>query len=117
LLLNHHELSTEPHPEEAHEKDLFQSRAALAVQSVLRMVLEGSWPCSSMTDMHLELVPIWSIYPAYRAALLCSELGSVGGDEEKWRTNLNGLRHTLKTLEPRWKLAGIRCIHLFEGSL
>jgi hypothetical protein len=85
----------EPRPEEAHHKDVFQSRAALGVQSVLRMVLDGVHRSTSVSFHH-----------AYLATLLSLELGIVDDDGEKWTMYIQGLKRMLKTLEPGCRLAG-----------
>jgi hypothetical protein len=106
LTLSRFELSVEPRPEEAHHKDVFQSRAALGVQSVLRMVLDGVHRSTSVSDAEVMSVPIWSFHHAYLATLSSLELGIVDEDGEKWTMYIQGLKRMLKTLEPGCRLAG-----------
>jgi hypothetical protein len=120
LTLSRFEVSVEPPPCEAHEKHIFQSRAALGVQSVLRMILEGTWQLPSVSNKELLSVPIWSFHRAYLAALLSLELGFVDGDGEKWTIYIQAVKLMLTTLEPRYKLAGMIIIYLrsmFKQSL
>ena len=106
LTLSRFELSVEPRPEEAHHKDVFQSRAALGVQSVLRMVLDGVHRSTSVSDAEVMSVPIWSFHHAYLATLSSLELGIVDEDGEKWTMYIQGLKRMLKTLKPGCRLAG-----------
>jgi hypothetical protein len=93
-------------PDELHEKELFQKRAALGIQSVLRMIFDGSWQfCEA--EIFTQSAPIWTLHSVYGSALLCLNLENAGGVEDKWLADLKEMKSMLKTLEPRWKLAGI----------
>ena len=107
LLLNRHEIFIEPQPFEVHEKELFQSRATLGFQSVARMALDYTWPNSQVPDIELDKAPIWGLHPASRAVILRLELAYPNGDDGEFILSLNRLKETLRSLEPRWKLAGI----------
>ena len=93
-------------PEEVHEKELFQTRAALGVQSVLRMIFDSPWQFCN-PDIFMQSAPIWIFQCIYRSALLCLKLKNAGDVQEKWLAGLNDMKSMLKTLEPKWKLAGI----------
>jgi hypothetical protein len=112
LLLNRHEISSEPQPFEIHEKGLFQFRAALGFQSVVRMALDDTWPSSRAPDIELEAAPIWGLYPASRAVIMRMELVNTNEDEVELIASLTRLKVTLRALEPKWKLAGIFVAYL-----
>jgi len=107
LTLNLFEVSVEPRPPEAHEKQLFQSRAALGLQSVLRMITEATWGSSNFSDAEIMTVPIWAFHRAYSAALVSLELGIIDEDEERWTAYIQAVKRMLKIVEPRCRLAGI----------
>jgi hypothetical protein len=107
LTLNRFELSVEPRPVEAHDKDIFQSRAALGVQSVLRMIVDGAWHSLRVSNADAILVPIWCLHRAYAASVVGLELGCMGEDREKETIYIQFAKHMLGILEPGCKLAGI----------
>lgn len=106
----------EPRPGEAHDKHIFQSRAGLGLQSVLRMILDGTWQSLSVSDTEVMSVPIWSFHRAYLATLVSLECGIVDGDSEKWTIYIQSVKRMLKILEPRCKLAGTIAFYLSKIS-
>ncbi|TAQ86141.1 hypothetical protein B7494_g5546 [Chlorociboria aeruginascens] len=106
LILSRFELSVEPRPGEAHIGHIFQSRAALGLQSVLRMILDGTWQSLSVPVIEVISMPTWCFHRSYSAIISILELGIVDDDREKWTLYIRSVKQMLKTLEPRSKLAG-----------
>ncbi len=106
LTLSCFEVSVEPKSGEAHEKHIFQSRAALGTQSVLRMILDSTLDSIQVSDAELIAVPIWCLHRSYLASRLCLEFGIIDDDSEKWTIYIQSVKHMLTRLEPRCKLAG-----------
>jgi hypothetical protein len=102
----------EPRPEEAHEKHIFQSRAVLGLQSVLRMILDGTWQSLNASEAEVITVPIWCFQRTYLAILSALELGIIDDEREKWTIYIHAVKRMLKKIEPRCKLAGIAFIYL-----
>ncbi len=112
LTLSRFELSVEPRPGEAHEKHTFQSRAALGVQSVLRMIVDSTSQSSTISDAELIAVPLWCLHLSYLGSILSLELGIVDDDTEKWLTYTQTVKRMLQHLSTRSKLAGTILFHL-----
>lgn len=104
LSLSRFEVSAESWPEE--NTNIFRSRAALGLQSVLRMCLEGTSESSSVSDAETMSIPIWAFHRTYLSTLFSLELESVDEDREKWTMHTQTVKRILKALEPRCKLAG-----------
>lgn len=107
LILNRFEVSVEPRPVEAHDKAIFQSRAALGVQSVLRMIVDGAWHTLRLSNADAMLVPVWCLHRAYAASVSVLELGLMKEDQENWTTYIESAKYMLGFMEPGCKLAGI----------
>lgn len=105
LMLNCYEVSVEPKPMEVHEKEVFQSRAALGLKSALRMMLDGSLNSSSASDAQLMAVPIWVFHRAQYAAVLSLDFGIVDEDTEGWMAYIQTVKQMLRAVEVRSKLA------------
>ena len=113
LTLNRFEVSAEPRPAEAYDKEMFQSRAALGIQSLLRMILDStSRSVVGIPDSLMMLMTIWSIHRVGAAALLALEFGN-DDDREEWGACIQSIKPMLKASEVRYKLAGI----LFFSSI
>lgn len=112
LMLNRYQFSIEPRDEGDDHGSFYRSRAALGVQSVLRMVLDGTQQCSNFTDQHVDSAPVWGIHRIFKATMLYLELGNKEEDKEEWATSLPLAKSLLKSLTPRWRIAGMS--HLFS---
>ncbi|KAL2066647.1 hypothetical protein VTL71DRAFT_2719 [Oculimacula yallundae] len=105
LMLNAFEISVEPKPMEAHEKEMFQSRAVMGLKSALRMILQSTTSSSDAPDSEILKLPIWVIHRAQYAAVLSLDFGIVDDDIEWWMTYIQTVKSMLKVIAVRSKLA------------
>lgn len=85
------------------------SPAALAIQSIIRMVLDGSTYRTYDSQDDLDTLPCWILKSAYLAALEHIQLGDKS-DINLWTKQLSGLKSSLTIFSRRWKLAGMNLI-------
>ncbi|PVH80981.1 hypothetical protein DL98DRAFT_588037 [Cadophora sp. DSE1049] len=95
LVLNRFEITVEPEPNEAHEKESFQSRAALGLKSALRMMLDSMTSSSGRAEANLMAVPIWALHRAQYAAVLSLDYGVVDDDRELWLSYIETVKRML----------------------
>ncbi|KAK0122398.1 hypothetical protein ONS95_010638 [Cadophora gregata] len=106
LVLNRFEITVEPEPSEAHEKENFQSRAALGLKSALRMMLDSMMSASKGAEANLVAIPIWALHRAQYAAVLSLDFGVVDDDLELWMSYIETVKRMLGAIEARSNLAG-----------
>ncbi|KAH7413374.1 hypothetical protein BKA64DRAFT_638037 [Cadophora sp. MPI-SDFR-AT-0126] len=108
LLLNRFEITVEPKPNEVHEKEAFQSRAALGLKSALQMMLDhmSETSSSSASEADLTAVPIWTLHRAQYAAVLSLDFGIVNDDIE-WLSYIKTVKRMLTIFQARSNLASM----------
>lgn len=105
LELNRSELAAERAGVTQEICDMLTVRAALATQSVMRMIFHGlgEWSDGAVR----EKLPVWVLHSAHLAALLRIQLDEKPGDEDERSRSLELVKSALRQFEPQWKLAGL----------